>query len=506
MNLRHQGLGSRLLLRLMLPLLLAVSVTAGVGIFSAQSLTQGVFDRWLLDAAQSLAHQIRFTHHQAQIDLPQAAQDMLAYDDIDSTSFSVSQQDRLLLGQIGIATHGTRESKYIAGRAFDAHFGGNAVRVAAVEVDGEGGDTAIVLVAETMRKRERAQHWIAVMLVPMGLLLAAAAFAIHFAVVSTVKPLESIAKRWDERSHASLEPIGAEDVPQELMPFATALNDLLLRMRSMLERERQFAATAAHQLRTPLTGLQLGLARAAEAPDLASTRKVLRELEQSTLRAARLVQQLLMFGRLDPESAGELGKVPTDLVELARDVGATFIDIALTKSIDLELIAPQSPISVDMQPDLVAEALANLLDNALQHTPTHGHVAIHIRSNPPAIHVDDSGAGVPENERQSIFERFSRGRDATGAGSGLGLAIARDIASLHGATLSVSPSMLGGASFQLEFRPIPFGDSGPVEYDSDSRGSNVERPASSQSSNPWPITVADLPNRGPAAKLLESDK
>ena len=473
MSRRPQGLRSRLLLRLILPLLMAVGVTAAVGIFTARSLTDGVFDRWLLDAAQSLAHQVRFADHQAQIDLPQAAQDILAYDDIDRTSFSVSQQDRHLLGQPGIATHGSRESQYRAGRAFDANFNRSAVRVAAVEVDGGGGDTATVLVAETILKRERAQHWIAVMLLPMGLLLAAAALAVHLAVLSTVNPLESIARRWDERSHASLEPIGAEDVPRELMPFATALNDLLLRIRGMLERERQFAATAAHQLRTPLTGLQLGLARAAEAPDLASTREVLRELEQSTLRAARLVQQLLMFGRLDPESAGELGKVPTDLVELARDVGATFTDIALTKSIDLELIAPQSPVSVDVQPDLVAEALANLLDNALRHTPIDGHVAVHVTSDPPAIRVDDSGAGVPKNERQAIFDRFSRGRDATGEGSGLGLAIARDIAALHGAVLSVSPATLGGASFQLVFTRRPRGDSERDEPESDSRSAIV---------------------------------
>ena len=451
MSRRHQGLGSRLQLRLMLPLLLAVGVTAAVGVFTARSLTDGVFDRWLLDAAQSLAHQVRFADHQAQIDLPPAAQAILAYDDVDRTSFSVSQQGRHLLGQPGIATHGSRESQYGAGRAFDANFGGKPVRVAVVQVEGDGGDSAIVLVAETTVKRERAQHRIALMLLPMGLLLGTTAVAIRLAVFSTVKPLEAIAHRWDERSHASLDPIESEDIPRELMPFATALNDLLLRIRGMLVHERQFAATAAHQLRTPLTGLQLGLARAAAAPDLASTREVLRELEHSTLRTARLVQQLLMFGRLDLESGGELNRVPTDLVELARDVGSLFTDIALGKSIDLELIAPESPVQISAQPDLVAEALVNLLDNALNHAPAHGRVTVHVTADPPAVRVDDSGAGVNESERQAIFERFSRGREASGEGSGLGLAIARDIAALHGAELTVSRAAIGGASFQLVF-------------------------------------------------------
>lgn len=461
MSNRPQGLRNRLLLRLMLPLLLAVAVTAAVGIFAARSLTDGVFDRWLLDAAQSLAQQVRFVNHQAQIDLPQPAQAILSYDDSDRISFSVSQGASHLIGQQGIATHGLRESRYRAGRAFDANFGGRPVRVAAVDIDDRNGDTATVLVAETTNKRERAQHRIALMLLPMGLLLGAAALAIQIAVTGTVKPLEIIARRWDERSHTSLEPIDAEGVPRELMPFATALNDLLLRIRGMLARERQFAATAAHQLRTPLTGLQLGLARAAVAPDLASTRDVLRDLEQSTLRAARLVQQLLMFGRLDPESRAEMDKTPTDLVELARDVGATFTDIALAKSIDLELIAPQSPVRIDVQADLVAEALANLLDNAFHHTPVGGYVTVHVTADPPALRVDDSGAGVPENEYQAIFERFTRGRDARATGSGLGLAIARDIAVLHGAVLSVARATLGGASFQLVFTPKAVGGRPP---------------------------------------------
>ena len=451
MSIRPQGLRNRLLVRLMLPLLLTVAVTGAIGIFAARSMIDGVFDRWLLDAAQSLAHQVQFTQQQAQIDLPPSAQAILSFDDSDQVSFSVSQQARHLIGQPGIATHGTRESQYRAGRAFDANFAGKAVRVAAVDVADQGGASATVLVAETTNKRERAQQRIALMLLPMGVLLGATALAIQIAVTGTVKPLEVIARRWDDRSHASLEPIEAEGIPRELMPFATALNDLLLRIRGMLARERQFAATAAHQLRTPLTGLQLGLARAAEAPDLASTRNVLRELEQSTLRTARVVQQLLMFGRLDPESCAAMNRTPTDLVELARDVGATFIDIALEKSINLELSAPPHAVSIHAQADLIAEALANLLDNALRHTPVGGHVTVHVTATPPAWRVDDSGSGVPENEYQAIFERFTRGRDTHAAGSGLGLAIARDIAELHGAVLSVAGSSLGGASFLLTF-------------------------------------------------------
>jgi two-component system sensor histidine kinase TctE len=237
------------------------------------------------------------------------------------------------------------------------------------------------------------------------------------------------------------------------MPFATALNDLLQRIRDMLARERQFAATAAHQLRTPLTGLQLGLARAAEAPDLDSTRRVLRELEQSTQRSARMVQQLLSLGRLDPELRGALDGRATDLVALAGDVGESFIDRAWDAHIELELIAPERPIVATVQPELVSEALGNLIDNALRYTGAGGRVWIDFETDPPALRVNDTGPGVPEDQREQVFERFVRGPGARGDGSGLGLAIVREIAELHGASVSMGASEAGGACVTLRFAP-----------------------------------------------------
>ncbi len=257
MNAHPQWLQRRLLLRLMLPLLVIFAAAAAVGVYGAQSLTDGVFDRWLLDAAQSLAHQVRVDEGNTVVDLPPAAAAMLAYDDIDKTSFSVTQGSHHLVGQAGIPVNGRREAFYRAGRAFDASFEDEAVRVAAVEIKSAGSGELIVLVAETTRKRQRAQQRITLMMLPMGLLLAAAAVTIGVAVRRTIHPLETIASRWNERSHTSLQTIDIADIPGELMPFATALNDLLARLRAMLEHERQFATTAAHQLRTPLAGLQL---------------------------------------------------------------------------------------------------------------------------------------------------------------------------------------------------------------------------------------------------------
>ncbi|OYV00804.1 MAG: hypothetical protein CFE45_07570 [Burkholderiales bacterium PBB5] len=439
-----------LLARLLLPLLLIVAATGALGVYTAQRLTDRTFDRWLIDAARSLAHQVRLIDGRAMVDLGGEAEDILAYDVVDKTYFSVRQHGQHVAGHRDIPAEGEHISRYDDGLVFDATFAGHPVRVAAVTV-GQGEAQAQVLVAETLIKRRGVRVDLQLMLIPLGLLLLIAAAAIVLALRWTIQPLERIAAQWNERSHASLQTIDLHGVPGELMPFATALNDLLTRIHQLLLRERRFAANAAHQIRTPLAGLQLGLARAADAPDLPQARAVIAELQGSTQRTARLLQQLLALGRLDPEAAFDLGAAPTDLVALAHDVGALYLDAALARGIDLALETPVDTVQATVQPALVSEALGNLVDNALRYCPAGATVEIRVLSDPPTLQVDDSGPGLPPDEREAVLERFVRGRGAGGDGSGLGLAIVREIAELHRATLTLGDSPLGGLSVRLAF-------------------------------------------------------
>ena len=439
-----------LLRRLLLPLLLIVAATGALGVYTAQTLTDRTFDRWLIDAARSLARQVHFVKGQAQVDLGGDAEAILAYDVVDSTYFSVRQNQHHVAGHHNVPNSGLRVTQYEDGQVFDASFGGQPVRVAAINV-GSGTAQAQVLVAETLFKRRSVRADLQLMLLPLGGLLLAAAVAIMLALRWTLRPLELIAARWNERSHRSLQTIDIHGVPRELLPFANALNDLLDRIHQLLLRERRFAANAAHQIRTPLAGLQLGLSRAAAAPDLASVRGVIAELQHSTQRTARLLQQLLALGRLDPETAFDLERTPVDLVALAHDVGGLYLDAALARRIDLELVAPTAPVVAWVQAELVSEALGNLVDNALRYCPPGSRVEIGVQAEPPALVVSDSGPGLPAAERELVLERFVRGSAASGEGSGLGLAIAREIAELHRASLRLEDSALGGLAVKLTF-------------------------------------------------------
>ncbi len=436
---RQPGLYRRLVVRLLLPMLILVSGGGALGVYAATKLTSEVFDRWLLDAAVSLAQQVTADGAGVKVDMPRSSQSMLAYDEIDRTFFAVEDDGRLLLGTAGIPHAGAGEVGYPGGRAFDAAIGGRPVRVAATRPGCAGCGGVTVLVAETLLKRERVERSMLWIFSPMLLLLATMA-AILMTVRRTVQPRERLAAQWNRASHESLRPIPPGDLPRELTPFWTALNDLLARIRQMLVRERRFAATAAHQLRTPLAALRLGLNRVRRAPDLAATRAVLLELDVSTDHTARMVQQLLLLGRLDPEQYAGIELQPVDLCEVARDVCSAMAEIALARNVEIELQAPDGAVTVQGQSELRVEAIANLVDNALKASPARGLVQVTVIAQPPALEVRDRGPGIPANERESVFEHFVRGERATWSGSGLGLSIVRDIARLHRAGVSIAES------------------------------------------------------------------
>jgi len=443
----------QLTLRLMVPLVLIVAVVGAIGLLSAGSETSNVFDRWLLDAAVSLADQVRSDASSGAnaVDLPEAARTMLAYDEIDHTWFSVEDRGRVLIGSSGIPTSGVNSTVYPDGRAYDAVYEGARVRVAAVGAPCAGCEHVVVLVAETVLKRQRSNRVVEWLLIPLGLMLVVTCSAIFFAVRRTVRPLEALAEQWNRQAHTSLQPIPEDDLPYELSPFAAALNDLLSRIRGILVRERMFAAAAAHQLRTPLTALRLGMARARNSPDLASARAVLDELMVVTEHTGRLVQQLMLLGRLDPEGRGDIDRAPVDLREVARDVCGLFAEVALEQHVDLELQLPPEPVVVVAQSDLLVEALANLIDNAMKSAGRKGQVLVAAIAAPASLRVCDSGPGIKPSERKVIFERYARGSRPRWEGTGLGLAIVHDIATLHGATVGITDGELGGACFTLEF-------------------------------------------------------
>lgn len=248
-----------------------------------------------------------------------------------------------------------------------------------------------------------------------------------------------------DRDAARLDPLPTENVPSELLPLVRQINALMSRLASALEAHRRFLADAAHGLRSPIAaiGLQAELAARSRNADTLGTAH--EELVRGTQRAARLVQQLLDFARLEPGTTGEPPR-GLDLAALVRDVLSAHALQAEERGVDLGADMPPEVPLTGRESELRV-LLANLVDNALRYAPPQSAVTVTIRRRPASaeIEVTDAGPGIPAAERERVFERFYRvGGDST-RGTGLGLSIARAIVERHHGTIRLGDARPGAA-------------------------------------------------------------
>ena len=225
-----------------------------------------------------------------------------------------------------------------------------------------------------------------------------------------------------------------EDLPREVRPLILAVNRALARLEEGLERQRRFAADAAHQLRTPLAVLTARL----DAIEGEQARALAADVE----RMNRLVDQMLKLARLDAVALDTSARV--DLHAVALEVVEQLAPLAIAGGREIVLSEVQSHSPVRGNRWALAMALANLVENALAHSPPGAEVEIAVA--PGSLEVRDRGPGVPEAERASIFRRFATTR-AHSAGAGLGLAIVAGIAAAHDGSVEVADRAGGGATF-----------------------------------------------------------
>jgi signal transduction histidine kinase len=243
-------------------------------------------------------------------------------------------------------------------------------------------------------------------------------------------PVRHLAAQLEGVSPEHLQPVSVARYPVEMLPILGALNGLLQRLDRALQLERQFTADAAHELRTPLAGIRAQAQVAQRALEPEVRERALRQVVAGVDRQTQLVTQLLQLARLEPGAVLE-PSTPQNLRVLVEEVLRDAVPAALEKGITLEFEEGPAP-QVTVRPELFRVLLRNLVDNALRYTPAGGRVLLWLDASGDRtqLSVEDSGPGIPLEERERVFDRFYRRVGSGESGSGLGLAIVRRVAEL----------------------------------------------------------------------------
>jgi signal transduction histidine kinase len=270
-------------------------------------------------------------------------------------------------------------------------------------------------------------------------------------------PLERLHREIASRSHKDLSPVEESNAPMEVRPIIREINELMRRLGKTLEAQQRFISDAAHQLRTPLSGLKTQTSLALRQTDPASLRHSLDQLNTSADRTIRLVNQMLVLAQVEQgaERISELTLL--DLGKLVRETTKEWVPSALKKDMDLGYEGLDSSVMVKGDMMRIKMMIDNLIDNAIKYSPKGSDITTKLEEVEESVilTVEDNGVGIPVGQRNAVFQRFYRILDNTVSGSGLGLSIVHEIATAHGARVSIEdPKGHQGTSVKIIFPRI----------------------------------------------------
>ena len=441
------------------PLLLLWPISMALTWLVAQNIAGKPFDRALEFNVQALAKLLVVKNNVVQFNLTAPAREILRADDTDQIYYQVmGTRGEFLSGQADLPAPPDEEKPYDGEvRLREDVVQGGDVRVAYTWIRVDVKDSVpppqpvLVQVAETLEKRKTlAREIVKGTMVPQFVTLPLAVLLVWLALVRGIKPLAQLEKRIRARKPDDMSPLDETGVPEEVVPLVASVNDLLSRLTVSLTTQKRFLADAAHQLKTPLAGLRMQADLAQRETDADELKKSLKHIGQASIRATHTVNQLLALARAET-TGRSLAKQQVDMVRIVSKVMADSVPRALEKKIDLGYDGPatgEQPTYLEGNPTLLGELVRNLLDNAINYTPEKGQVTLRLMvdrfSGVVVLIVEDSGPGIPESERELVFQPFYRALGTNVDGSGLGLAIVLEIVQQHGASITIEDASLPG--------------------------------------------------------------
>ena len=443
----------RLLLSMAAVLIAVVLAAAAIAYSVGLRTATDAYDRSLLDPALALAGSVRGDAGAGRLDLSEDARRALMFDEADTLAFQIRDVDgRLIAGETDLPAPpaaalaaGPPSTPYY----FDVSWRSRPMRLVAIRtVNGLS-----VTVGETLNKRTRlVREVLLAALAPTLLVAIAAIVLLRGAIGRALAPLDRVRDDLSLSRPGDLKPIDAAGVPDEVRPAVLALNHLLARLQDASDRQQRFVADAAHQLRTPLAGLQMQLELLMRQPHAPKVIAELEKMHAATTRTTRLAHQLLALARADRDDEDVRERHAVDLYRLGDAAARDWTARAIARDVDLGFELAHAEVEGDEV--LLGEMIGNLIDNAIRYSPAGACVTVRCGNDAgrPFIAVEDDGPGIPNDARGRVFERFYRVDGTPGDGSGLGLAIVREVARRHGAVVEVKQPQTGrGTSIVVRF-------------------------------------------------------
>lgn len=414
-------------------------------------------DRFLLDSSKLLLDQLNTREGHVTLNIHSGALSMLYADKKDQVYYSLSGwQQKFQFGPDDLPAPPDKLSDepiyYLA--SYDGH----PVRMMAAimpDPDVASGRVVVMLGKTLVLNHERADEWMWRVLPSQILLTLFAGVVVWWGVGRGLRSLLQLRDEVTRRSLLDLSPLPEHKVVTEVRPLIHGFNELMGRLDESLALQRRFLADAAHQLRTPLTGLKAQAELALRLDDPVEIRHSLLQMRMAADHAAHLANQLLMLARAEPGTENQHSQTKLDLVALARNTTEYWVPKSLFKKIDLGFEGADSDCRITGNSLLLGEMLSNLIDNALRYTSPGGQVTVRIRRDDETVYleVEDNGPGIPERDRERVFERFYRVLGTNQEGCGLGLSIVREIAERHHARVCLLSGENGvGALMRITFR------------------------------------------------------
>ncbi|SCK35522.1 two-component system, OmpR family, sensor histidine kinase TctE [Variovorax sp. HW608] len=459
----------QLLRWLLIPLLLLLLVNAWFSNRTAVATANLAFDRLLMASADAIAEGIEVRNGGIAVDLPYAALQLLESNMQERVFYRVVAPDgKTLTGYDDLPLPASAPVPPQESVAYSAQYRGETIHLLALNKQVYGANPTApvtIVVAATGGARNALSREILIEgLTRQGLLILAAGLLVAFGLLRGLEPLRRLHASVTEREPSDLSPIDPSGIQKEVRPLIQALNLHMGRVANLLASRERLIMDASHQMRTPLAEMRMQIEYSVQQNRPELSRATLIDTQAGIDRLARLISQILLQARLDPDVLHDQRIAPVDLSELALDTALEYVAKARRRSMDLSLEDAPQPVVVMGNALLLRELIANLIDNAIAYGRHGGSVAIRLNRDGggPVLEIEDDGPGIPLAERDKVFERFYRAPGSAVGGSGLGLSIVRDICIAHRSRIELrTPSSGVGLAVRIHLQ-----EAGPQPADS----------------------------------------